>query len=147
VIRAFALALILVAQTDVERGLQDLQRSHIEANVPAPSDFDHLLARDLGAYFTAARKQKSVPVQFELLRAGPTQSGVSYPKYYVWVRVAGGVTADDRGAVRVEAVDRTRFEVTDFISERAIQTDARRIHSVFPAPVCDRIEEKLHGPR
>jgi len=50
-----------------------------------------------------------------MLRDGPTQSGVSYPKFYLWVRVAGGKSVDDRGAVRVVAVKRKRFDVTDFM--------------------------------
>lgn len=124
---------------------QDIQRSHVEANVPAPADFHLLLRRDLGRYFEQTRKQEAIPVEFELLRDGPTQSGASYPKFYVWVRVDGGDSLDDRGAVRVAAIERERFEVTDFISEREILSDRNRIRLVFPEPVCERIESMVGG--
>jgi len=131
------------AQVAPQDGLRDIQRSHIEAHVPPPIDFNGILTRDLSSYFAVARTQKAPAVAFEMLRDGPTQVGVSYPKFYVWVRVAGGISADDRGAVRVAAVDRKRFEVTDFISERAIRGDLDGIRRVFPASVCERIHSKL----
>src|SRR5580704_15950144 len=106
-----------------EDGLRGVQRSQIEAHVPPRVDFNGILTRDLSSYFSAARTQKAVAVDFEMLRDGPTQVGVSYPKFYVWVRVAGGKSADDRGAVRLAAVDRKRFVVTDFVSERFIRSD------------------------
>jgi hypothetical protein len=120
---ALTLALLLTAQAAPEQALQEIQRSHIEANVPGPADFDRFLLRDLGAYFAKARNQKAVPVTYELLREGPTQTGFSYPKFYVWVRVNGGKSPDDRGAVRLEAIDREHFEVTNFVSENAIKND------------------------
>lgn len=126
-----------------EDALRDIQRSHIEAHVPPPVDFNGMLTRDLSSYFAVERKQKAPAIDFELLRDGPTQVGVSFPKFYVWVRVAGGISADDRGAARVAAVDRKRFEVTDFISERAIRGDQDGIRRIFPASVCQRIHAKL----
>jgi hypothetical protein len=123
--------------------LRAVQRSQIEANVPAPVDFNGILTRDLGSYFAAARTQKAPTIDFEMLRDGPTQIGVSYPKFYVWVRVAGGNSADDRGAVRLAAVERKRFVVTDFISERAIRHDREEIRRLFPGAVCEKIHTKL----
>lgn len=125
------------------QSLQDVQRPHIEANVPEPADFSRLLRRDVGRYFEQGRKKKAVLVDFELLRDGPTQSGVSYPKFYVWVRLDGDKSPEDRGAVRVAAIERKRFEVTDFISEREILNDKNRIYSVFHQQVCERIESKV----
>lgn len=135
--------ILFAAQPAAGQLPQDIQRSHIEANVPAPADFNLLLRRDLGRYFEQTRKREAILVEFELLRDGPTQSGVSYPKFYVWVRVDGGNSVDDRGAVRVAAIGRERFEVTDFISEREILSDRNRIHLVFPEPVCERIESMI----
>ena len=120
-----------------------VQRSQIEANVPPPVDFNGILTRDLSSYFAAVRTQKAVPIDFEMLRDGPTQVGVAYPKFYVWVRVAGGESADDRGVVRVAAVERKRFVVTDFISERTIRSDREDIRRVFPGSVCEKIHAKL----
>lgn len=130
-------------QAAPEDALRDNQRSHIEAHVPPPVDFNGMLTRDLSSYFAATRSQKAPTIDFEMLRNAPTQVGVSYPKFYVWVRVAGGMSADDRGAARVAAVDRKRFEVTDFISERAIRADRDSIRRTFPATVCERIQAKL----
>jgi hypothetical protein len=145
-----AIYAVLVAQTSAEQAMRETQRLHIEANVPAPADFNQLLRRDLVGYFEQARSKKGVAVQFELLRDGPTQSGVAYPKFYAWVTVDGGESAEDRGAVRVAAIEKKRFEVTDFVSELQIQNDLTSIEAVFPAQVCERIRDKVkreHRPR
>jgi hypothetical protein len=126
-----------------EQVMRDLQRSHIDANVPASADFENFLRRDLAAYFSTARKKKDVSVDYEPLRRGPTQSGVSYPKFYLWVRIASGKSSKDRGAVRIEAIDKKRFEVTDFMSEDAIRSAPNSIYGIFPAQVCEKIKEKV----
>ncbi|MFI5398614.1 MAG: hypothetical protein ACHQ9S_24055 [Candidatus Binatia bacterium] len=100
-LKAILISILVVGQAASAQLLQDVQRSHIEANVPAPADFDRFLRRDLGDYFAKERGLKAVSVEFELLREEPTQSGVSYPKFYLWVRIAGGTSSDDRGAVRL----------------------------------------------
>src|SRR5258706_5549076 len=97
-LEAILMLIAVVGQPDPAQLLEDLQRSHIEANVPLPGDFNRLLRRDLGAYFSKQRGRKAVQVDFEMLRDGPTQSGVSYPKFYLWVRVGDGRSTDDRGA-------------------------------------------------
>jgi hypothetical protein len=137
-----ALLSALATQSPDYSVLQDIQRSHIEANVPGPTEFSRLLQRDLDSYFTKARGKTS-RVEYEMLRDGPTQSGVAYPKFYVWVRVFEGTSAIDQGAVRLAAIARREFQVTDFLSERTIRTDPKEIYQVFPAAVCDRINAKL----
>src|SRR5947207_2603810 len=109
-LEAILMLITVVAQPDPAQLLQDIQRSHIEANLPLPGDFDRLLRRDLGAYFSKQRGRNVVRVDFEMLRDGPTQSGVSYPKFYLWVRIGDGMSTDDRGAVRVAAINRERFD-------------------------------------
>jgi hypothetical protein len=141
-IAALLVSLLAAAQQPGEQTMQDIQRSHIEANVPAPADFERFLKRDLVSYFAQARK-KNLPVDFELLRDGPTQSGVSYPKFYVWVRVAGGKSPEDRGAVRLAAIEKKRFEVTAFLSEEVIRSDPEGIFRLFPGQVCERIKAKV----
>lgn len=111
----------------------DLQQSHIEANVPRPESFEKLLARDLLAYFRASDSPTATGVTFKLLRNGPTQSGVSYPKYYLWAEVFSGSELLQKGAVRVEAVERTHFEVTDFMSKAQILSAPEDVERVFPA--------------
>jgi hypothetical protein len=123
--------------------LAQVQQSHIEGNVPALAEFDQVLKRDLAAYFASGSVDSPV-VEYELLREGPTQSGVAYPKYYVWVRVDSGGSDTREGAARLAAIGRERFEMTDFLSREEISADPSGIYKVFPAPVCERIEEQMH---
>ena len=66
----------------------DIQKSHIDGNVPDQSQFDSLMKRDLEKYFSATFGQ--ISVKWEYLRHGATQSGVASPKYYLWIRVYNG---------------------------------------------------------
>jgi hypothetical protein len=79
--------------------------------------FNEYLKRDLKGYFCA--ESKVCEVEYELLRDGPTQTGISYPKYYVWVRCFRKNTLRE-GAARVAAVEQTRFDVTNFLSRDEI---------------------------
>jgi hypothetical protein len=132
----------LLAQPGAEQAMRDIQRSHIDANLPDSADFEAFLSRDLTAYFTNARN-KSVSIEYEPLRKGPTQSGVAYPKFYIWVTIAGGKSPLDRGAVKVAAIEKKRFEVVEFVSEDAVRSDPNAIDRVFPAPVCEKIRAKV----
>ena len=95
-----------------------IAESHIKGNVPPQSRFDRYLRRDLTAYFTRSTGKK-VTVQYEFLREGPTQTGIAYPKYYLWVTVHTGTKLVDEGAARAAAIDRRRFEVTHYLPEDA----------------------------
>jgi hypothetical protein len=132
----------LFAQPGAAQAMRDIQRSHIDANTPDAADFEVLLRRDLTAYFGKARK-KSVAIEYEPLRNGPTQSGVAYPKFYVWVTIAGGKTPTDRGAATVAAIEKKRFEVVEFVSEEAARSDPKALYTIFPAPVCDKINARV----
>ena len=135
-------SMMLFAQASDASVLEEVQRSHIEANVPPPAEFGPLLQRDLEAYFNSAR-EKSIIVEHELLRDGPTQSGVAYPKFYVWVRVLQHGTVLKQGAARLAAIHRQRFEVISFVPEATIRADPKALASVFPGPVCEKIRSKL----
>lgn len=113
--------------------LEDIQASHIEANVPAQGSFDVFLKRDLLAYFRGTETTPTTSLEYELLRDAPTQSGVSYPKYYLWVRVRSGSSVLKEGAARVAAIERKRFEVTNFMSRSSIQSSPSEVGAVFPA--------------
>jgi hypothetical protein len=135
----------------VERSVQSaelaaVQRSHVAANVPDGTSFDALLKRDLRAYFASisSASDSELDVSYDMLRDGPMQSGVAFPKYYVWVRVTSAGTRRFEGAVRVAAMDRTRFEVTDFLARATLDADPSAAVQVFPAAVCQRIETYLH---
>jgi hypothetical protein len=86
---------------------------------------------------------KPVAVEYELLRDGPTQSGVAYPKFYVWVRARTTEGSLSQGAVRVAAVDRKEFQVTNYVPESEIRAHPDDIDQVFPGPVCQKIKSRL----
>src|SRR5215217_4004288 len=122
---------IAIVILSYRRGLIDVGLSHIEANVPAEKEFRRFLIRDLESYF-AATLGKPVGVDYELLRDAPTQSGISYPKYYSWVMISDGNKLISEGAVRVAAIDGLRFEVTDYLSKNDIRRDTQAVEKVFP---------------
>jgi hypothetical protein len=117
-----------------------LDQSHIDANVPDTKSFDTLMKRDLRAYFEKTLSTTGkVHVEYQLLRDGPTQTGISYPKFYVWATVFRGARNLTEGAVRVAAVDRTQFTVTDFLSEDQIVAEPEKIKSIFPPALNEKI--------
>jgi hypothetical protein len=123
--------------------LQELQRSHIEANVPDPDVFETYLRRDLSAYFSVSGNG-SDNLKFVMLRDGPTQSGVAYPKFYLWAIVHRSST-QTAGAVRVEAIDKTRFEVTSFVTSSEIRKDPAILEPIFPSALIPSIIERARA--
>ena len=116
-----------------------VQANHIDANVPEEAKFSELLNRDLLAYFKANGVATATGVQVRLLRKAPTQSGVAYPKYYAWVQVEDSSTRLAEGAVRLAAIERARFEVTDFVPKNKAKGSRELIESVFPRPLVTEI--------
>ena len=123
------------------QGLSDVADSHIEANVPAQKDFDPFLKRDLAAFF---RESSTAPmrVEYQLLREGPTQTGIAYPKFYAWVKVFSGSRLSQEGAVRLAAIDKARFEVTQFVPKSDVTRDPQALARIFPAALIPSILEK-----
>lgn len=126
----------------IDNVFKDISQSHIDANIPTEQEFDEFLTRDIDSYFEEIHK-KEISVKFELLREGPTQSGVAYPKYYAWVTIYDGEQEIEQGAVRVAAISKNSFDVTDYISLNQIRHDVNILAYVFPKSVCDRIKKKL----
>jgi hypothetical protein len=122
--------------TAQQQMIEDIQKSHIDANVPDQFQFDSLLKRDLEKYFS---KSKPVVVKWEFLRDVPTQSGVAYPKYYLWAKIYTDDKLSKEGAVRVAAIERTRFDITDFVSVKQIKNRSQDIYTIFPMAVCEKI--------
>ncbi|MDP9048107.1 MAG: hypothetical protein M3N14_08210 [Bacteroidota bacterium] len=118
-----------------------LQKSYIEENVPDNKTFDGVLKRDLTSYFSPIYKDATV--QSELLRQGATQSGVAYPKFYLWIKIYQHEKLVNQGAVRVAAIEKKKFEVTDFVSILEITNSSKDIYSIFPAMVCEKIKSHL----
>jgi len=152
IMRAFLivpLALLFVASTggataqppstsSMERMMSELHVNHISANVPPDADFMVLLQRDIRAYLVA-NGLPSKNVEIEPLRKGPTQSGVSYPKYYVWIRAVDETGHHIEGAMRIAAIDRVRFDIADFTPAASIRSDPTLLDSTYPAPIIPAI--------
>lgn len=145
-LRVFAVVNALFVLLPSSHAQSALQKSHIEANVPDASVFTVALSRDLVQFFKSSSSPTTDRVEFKLLRDGPTQSGVGYPKYYAWVKVFAGKQLLEQGAVRVAAVERTRFEVTNFIGKSQIQQANGSVEKVFPAPLVADIKSLANKP-
>lgn len=128
------LAFVVLATAAVPALAQSpIQASHIEANVPAPEAFEPLLRRDLVAFFKTSVAPSVSRVEFKLLRSAPTQTGVAYPKYYLWVTAYDDSRLIVRGAARIEAIERQRFEVLQFLTQAQVQSAPAEVSNIFPA--------------
>lgn len=116
--------------------------SHIDANMPVPGDLHAILKRDLLAYFSTLSSIRVTDVSITVLRNEPAQSGVAYPKYYAWVVLRSDDGATRSGAVRVAAIEKTSFEVTDFLSKEALLADPAAVTRVFPSELVPDINKR-----
>ena len=120
-----------------------LRQGHIDANVPDQKDFDRILNRDITKYVTD-KADKDITVKVELLRDGPSQSGVALPKYYIWIekRNSKGVLMEE-AAARIAAIDRDHFDVIQYYDRKRLETETDLVSKVFPADVYAKIVAKL----
>lgn len=125
--------------TEFQNMMAEIQKSHIEGNVPSQADFDIFLQRDLKMYFSLYGD--NITLKYQLLRDGPTQSGVSYPKYYVWVQVLKGTKIVQEGAARVAAIEKKRFKVFDFLSKSKLQKSPGSAAQIFPAALLAKLKQ------
>jgi hypothetical protein len=119
--------------------------SQLSADVPSEVNFRPFLIRDLRAYFKS-ESDKDLHIECKMLRDRPTQSGLSYPKYYVWVSLYNGNEIVDQGAVRLAARNKTRFVVSDFKSQKQILSDPNSVGKIFPAALCSAIVAQAQSP-
>lgn len=129
-------------QSKPSNPMAEIAESHINGNVPVSSDFDRFLKRDLTAYFTKSIG-KRIAVEYQFLREGATQTGISYPKYYLWVKIRNGKKLIEEGAVRVAAIDQKQFDITHYLSKATMKQKPEQIDEVFPLPVGDKIRQRL----
>ena len=115
--------------------------SHIAANVPEPKDFRSFLVRDLTAHLKP-KLGEGITVDYELLRDGPTQTGIAYPKFYLWVTAIKPDKTVVDGAARVAAIDKKEFQVTILIPRADIVAHPESLDSVFPQLLLDKIRTK-----
>lgn len=111
--------------------MYEVHKSHVDANVPDANNFDSILIADLQSYFRS-KIGKSVRIEYELLRREPTQSGVAYPHYYAWIVAYDGQSTTLEGAVRLNAINKSQFEITNFLSKADIAKNSSEAESVFP---------------
>ena len=121
--------------------LADVAESHIEANVPDAKDFRAFLIRDLTAYLKP-QLSDGVTLDYELLRDGPSQTGIAYPKFYLWVTVAKPEKLVVDGVARVAAIEKKGFQVTVFIPRADIIANPDILASVFPQSLLDKVRSK-----
>jgi hypothetical protein len=137
------LALLFVASTafakeqapstdNMQYRMAEFQVDHIKANVPPDAIFMKLLERDVRAHLVSNRLP-SKNVKIELLRKGATQSGISFPKYYIWTHAVDVSGHHVEGAMRVAAIERIRFDITDFTLAASIRSDPAQLDAIYPA--------------
>jgi hypothetical protein len=124
----------IVVSTIYAESPSDIQQSHIEANVPPAMLFDTYLNRDLTTYFEIMNNENNIKVEYRMLRAKPTQSGVAYPKFYLAVKVG-----NKSGLVRVAAIEKSHFDVTKYVSCSDALRSQESISKVFPAALIENI--------
>jgi hypothetical protein len=123
------------------RAMAQIAESHVSGNVPPEAEFMNFLQRDVRAYLIANRRP-SRNLEIDLLRKGPTQTGIAYPKYYVWIRAADGPDSVVEGAMQVSAVARVRFLVSNFTLASAIRNDPASLSAVYPAVLIPTIRKR-----
>jgi hypothetical protein len=124
--------------------IREIQQSHISSNLPDTfQEFQKILERDLEKYFLA-KLNRQVEIQYKLLRKAPTQSGVAYPKFYAWVNVRENNKIVESGAVRLASIDKTKIEVTNFVSKKKILKNPDILNSIFPSSLCEGIIKKAN---
>ena len=101
-----------------------------------------LLGCDLHTYFCKGVSAPRCTVQFNLLRKAATQSGVAYPKYYLWANVLTDGETQLEGAARVAAIDMARFDVIDFMSASDIRSAPDKVRTIFPSMLVPAITER-----
>jgi hypothetical protein len=101
--------------------------------------FEAILQQGLNTYFTEYLGGRIVHVQYALLRNGLTQSGIAYPKIYLWVKILDHKDLIDEGAVRVAVIAQSKIQVTHYLPRGYIRLYPKQIGLFFPAEVAKKI--------
>ena len=124
--------------------MQQIRSDQIAANVPPNSRFHEYLERDVRA-FLIQRNQEDVPFSVDLLRTQPTQVGIAFPKYYVWIEASSPTQGDISGAARLAAVNGREFSIQEFITRREINSQPDALTRTFPSRLVPHIVEQARG--
>jgi cyclopropane fatty-acyl-phospholipid synthase-like methyltransferase len=138
-----AMLLLASASPGCSTVLRSIIGSRSDADVPDDKDFDRILSHDLTEYMTD-KSDKDIKVTYEMLRDGPTQSGVALPKFYIWIekRSVDGTLMED-AAARIAAVGKTHFDIVQYYDRERIKKEPDLIKQVFPAEVAEKIFKKV----
>ena len=146
IVLSFILIITSFSVSAQERDLEDIQRmmaeigqSHIDGNVPEQSNFHEFLLRDLRSYYDADKDM--LELTYELLREQPTQVGISFPKYYVWVIVRSNGKIIHQEALLIAAIKKEYFEVFDSLSKQKIPQAPSSVSKIFPHLLTNKIHE------
>jgi len=121
---------------------ESIKNSHINANLQKTfNEFKQIMSRDLSSYFSK-KYNSNVVVKYELLRKRPTQSGASFPRFYAWVEIKDSEKVIEAGAIRVSAINKTRVELTNYVSQKQIKEKPKSIELVFPLALCNDIRKR-----
>ena len=135
-VRAASVAAVLTATLTAGA----CRHEQAEPDVPAPAAFDAQLRGDLQKYFSSERPPLTV-IGYELLRPGPTVTGIAYPKYYLWVRLRGPDSSLIEAAVRAAAINQA-FEITNVLDAEGIRSGKEAPGAVFPAALVPELERR-----
>lgn len=139
------LSLCLVTGCNAQSPVADLAQSHIDGNVPDAKVFDEYMRRDLAIALCPSKT--SCNIQYELLRKEPTQTGVAYPKFYVWVKATSAKGETIEGAARLAATQKQQFYLTNFLSSEQIRTSPHKVNDLFPAALAGKILDKAKAAK
>ncbi len=128
-----------------QNGIAEIQKSHIDGNVPESTAFHAYLLRDVAAYFAANGMSKPA-IKYMLFPKGSTQSGVALSKYYAWVSAVSDTAEVRVSAVRLAAIDRKTFEVTRFIRREGILAHPDAFARVLPDALLPAIRKSAATP-
>lgn len=117
--------------------LASFQRYPIRKNVPPPERIEALMRNDLATRFPGSGHVPAT-LEYELLRRRPIVLYMSHPCYFAWIRSRWPYGYVE-GAVRIEAIDHSRFEIRDFLSRDEILARPERVQQVFPEALIDEL--------
>jgi len=121
--------------------LSDVAESHIQGNVPSAQDFRPFLIRDLTSYLKPKYGDK-VTFDYEFLREGPTQTGIGFTYFYLWLDATNSDRTTVQAAVEVAAIDKKQFKITAFVPREDITSHPEVLHEIFPERLIQTILEK-----
>jgi hypothetical protein len=131
---------VIAAFVVIALGVAALGEQSISEDIPEPASFRSFLIHDLTKYF-APQYGADITVDYQLLRDGPTITGISYPKYYLWLTVSQSGKTRVEGAARVAAIEK-HFEVTNFVFRKIIKKRPDLLETTFPKAIVPAIRAK-----